>query len=325
MEGARTRALVRATQGGTAFDHIDAVLRSVPQYREFLEGKLSRQGYSDWMETRGGRLFGDRLNEDQRNLSTRIRVDDRQYVAELLEDLRGAGICASTVYPEEAFDDYRDRVASDTDHSGRVTYIFPEEARLLFALAHVLRPKRAAFLGSYYGYWASWALPGIAAAGGRATLVDIDPAVMAIAERNLAALGMARHVEFVVADAIEMAPRRLRNVDLCVLDAEGPKQGADPDLLDKAIYYPIMRAATPAIRPGGVLVVHNMLLENLTANRYFERSLERNRRQFVKFMRHLDEHYDRRRVYSTTEGVGAYRRNVETEQGWSREGTSCVA
>jgi predicted O-methyltransferase YrrM len=313
--------LVPAAAGGTAFERIDAVLSCVPQYLAFLDGRLSRQQYSDWMEDCGERVLGDLLNEDQRNLSTRLRADDRRYVAEILVDLRAAAICHSTQYPERAFDVHRQQVAELTEHGGRVTYIFPEEARLLFALAYILRPRHAAFLGSYYGYWASWALPGIVAAGGRATLVDIDPAVMELAERNLAALGLARHVDFVVGDATGAASARLRDVDLCVLDAEGPKHGADPDLVDKAIYYPIMRAATPAVKPGGVLVAHNMLLENLTTNRYFECSIARNGRQFAKLMPHLAQHYDRGRVYLTTEGVGVFRRGSSE----SRPAGPCAA
>ena len=69
-----------------------------------------------------------------------------------------------------------------------------------------------------------------------------------------------------------------------------------------------MEATTPALRPGGLLVAHNMLLENLTDNPYFVGRIERNRQQYARFHEHLDEHYDARCVLSTSEGVGVYRR-----------------
>ncbi len=47
------------------------------------------------------------------------------------------------------------------------------------------------FLGSYYGYWAAWAVPAVAARGGRVTLVDPDPTACAVARRNFAPYGDA--------------------------------------------------------------------------------------------------------------------------------------
>lgn len=215
---------------------------------------------------------------------------------------------ASTGYPRQELAALRHEAAQAFDHDGRTTYIFPEEARLLYALAHLLRPRTTVFLGSYYGYWAVWALPGILAGGGHVTLVDTDAAVMELARRNLARLGLDAGVEFVVADATVPPPTGTAVVDLCVLDAEGPKDCPDEDLRDKAIYHPIMRAWTPSLRPGGVLVAHNMLLGNLSPNAYFEAKILHNRGQYARFERHLGEHYDVRRVYPTSEGVGVYRR-----------------
>ena len=75
------------------------------------------------------------------------------------------------------------------DHGPFRTYIYPEEARLLFAIADILRPKAAIFLGSYYGYWARAPLAVIARHGGRAVLVDPDPQAQAVARRNLKSAG----------------------------------------------------------------------------------------------------------------------------------------
>jgi predicted O-methyltransferase YrrM len=69
-----------------------------------------------------------------------------------------------------------------------------------------------------------------------------------------------------------------------------------------------MKANTPALRPDGLLVAHNMLLHNLTGNTYFTAKIANNTSQYARFHAHLDAHYDRHRAYPTSEGVGIYRK-----------------
>lgn len=300
-----------ARREGTAHDLIDRALGDLPEYRRFRRGELSRTDYARWLGEAGPRPEEVGLNEDQLNLSTRFPVDDRASVAAALEEIAGLGALPRARYPEHEFDELWRQVRTRFAHRGLTTYIFPEEARLLFAVAHLLAPAVTVFSGSYYGYWAVWALPGIMKAGGRAVLVDIDPRVCALARANLAALGMGGHAEVVTHDAITFGASLTESgtrVDMVVLDAEGPKQGGPEELRDKAIYAPIMAATTPALRPGGLLVAHNMLLENLTENAYFAGRIENNRRQYARFHAHLDDHYDVRYVLPTSEGVGVYRR-----------------
>lgn len=295
-------------QSGTAHAVIDTALRNHVEYRNFRDGLMSREDYSRWVESQFDELTELGLNRDKQNLSTRLPADDHACVTNALATLAADGVVAGSEYSRKEFEEFAEAVAEKWDHGDRTTFIFPEEARLLFAMAHQVRPRNAVFLGSYYGYWAIWALPAVAAAGGRMTLVDVDPDVMALAERNIAALGYAHLVDFVVADATEYA-RTLSDVDLCVLDAEGPLDAPDPDLRDKAIYYPHTRAVSHALPEGALLVAHNVLLENLTDNSYFAGRIANNTAQFAKWTAHLDEYYDAHRVFPTSEGVGVYRRN----------------
>ena len=278
------------------------------EYRQYRAGELSREGYSRWVETRFDELSALGLNRDRQNLSTRFPADDHEFVLNALSELSRAAVLPGSHYPVDEFEEFARRVHDVIDHDNRATFIFPEEARLLFAIAHQVRPRHTVFLGSYYGYWAVWVLPAVAASGGRITLVDTDPDVMALAERNVAALGHTGLVDFVVADADEYA-HTLRDVDLCLLDAEGPLDAPDPDQRDKAIYYPHTRAVTPALGDGALLVAHNVLLRNLTDNAYFAGRIADNERQFAKWFAHLDRYYDVHRVLSTSEGVGVYRRS----------------
>jgi len=298
-----------ASHEGPVYDRIDEALRDFPAYQRFRRGEMSRAEFTTWLAEDAPRPEDIGLDADQLNLSSRFPIDERAYVTAALEELVGAGLLPRAEYPDAEFDELRRAVAERFAHGGRSTYIFPEEARLLFALAHIVAPARAVFLGSYYGYWAVWAVPGIAAAGGTATLVDIDPEVSATARANLSALGMAGSVDVVVDDAIAYASN-VSDVDLAVLDAEGPKEDAREELRDKAIYGPITAAVTPNLRPGGLLVAHNVLLENLSDNRYFAGRIDDNRRQFARFETHLREGYDARCLLSTTEGIGVYRRKA---------------
>jgi predicted O-methyltransferase YrrM len=300
--------MTTTVQSGTAYAVIDTALRNHVEYRNFRAGRMARADYSRWVESNFDELSALGLNRDKQNLSTRFPADDHACVADALSALAANGLVSGTEYPVDGFEEFAGLVAKKWDHGDRTTFIFPEEARLIFAIAHQVRPRNAVFLGSYYGYWAVWVLPAVAAAGGRVTLVDVDADVMALAERNITALGYAHLVDFVVADASEYA-RTLSDVDLCVLDAEGPLDAPDPDLRDKAIYHPHTRAISHALPRGALLLAHNVLLENLTDNAYFAGRIANNEAQFAKWSAHLDEHYDVHQVFSTSEGVGVYRRN----------------
>lgn len=295
-----------AVSAGPAHALIDSILTNSVQYRRFRAGWGTRDAYCRWVRERFSHGDVPTLNEDQANLSTRFPRDERTFVADILRDLRDSGMTPSHEYSENDFRDFRRQLDAGYDHRDLMTYIFPEEARLLYALTQVSQPKNVLFLGSYYGYWAAWAMPGIMAAGGHATLVDIDPTAMESARANFERAGFAAHASFVVADATR--PCGPPDADLVVIDAEGPKEGGPEELRDKAIYAPIMRANSALLRPGGLLVAHNMLLHNLTANPYFRRKIAHNQVQYAAFQRHLDGEYDLHRVVPSTEGVGIYRK-----------------
>lgn len=248
------------------------------------------------------------LNENQIKLIERFPANEADFVAAALERLRHAGLIETTSYSTEAFEAYRERVAIAFDHADRVTYIFPEEERLLYALAAVTKPRRVAFLGSYYGYWAMWALPAIAAAGGKATLLDTDGECVSLARRNIERLGLGDTAEVVAGDALAYMRENREQFDWVVLDAEGPKLGLPYDQTDKALYYPMGAVAVERIRAGGMLICHNILLAHHTEDPYFANMIRNNERQFYKFLPFLAASCPRRVELSSTEGVGVYRR-----------------
>ncbi len=291
---------------GTAHRLVCDRLSDLPAFAEFRGGRLSRSEYQRVIDTLRCSEWG--LNEDQLNLSTRFPQDEPSLVDGMLSTLAGDGTITSTAYPSASFAAYAADVQERFSHGANLTFIFPEEARFLFALAHVAAPAATVFLGSYYGYWAIWALPGIVAASGHAVLIDPDPDVLDLSRTNIERFGWADHCSFVCEDAAAYLERVPQGFDLAVLDAEGPHAVGPPERRAKAIYGPLTETVTPLLRPGGLLVAHNVLLGNLTDNAYFRRSIARNEAQLERFLGCLARDYEAPHTFDTTEGVGVYRR-----------------
>ena len=142
------------------------------------------------------------LHEDQIHLSSRFSLNDEQTVDYILEDLQNRNIISSVNYPKDKFDALSHKVANEFMHDSYTTYIFPEEARLLYALTYITKPKTMFFLGSYYGYWAIWSAVILKETGGVAYLVDTDCHVLALAEKNMNKFQCDSVVKYINEDAI---------------------------------------------------------------------------------------------------------------------------
>lgn len=298
---------------GTAAERIARGLRGAPVFDRWAAGVVDRRAYAAKLDAMLASETAPFLSENERALSARLHWRPGDTVAQALDELVEAGVLESTEYDVDAFAAIRDSMSETWDHGGRRTFIFPEEAQLLFAIANVTRPRTIAFLGSYYGYWAAWALAGAAPWLERAVLLDIDPDVTALAAANLTRLGLATGVEVVAGDAIEhMAAEPPDTFDLVVLDAEGPRTGPDRRFLGKRIYGPIVEAAMPRLKAGGRLVAHNILLDRLVDHAYFGDLVARNTDELDEFLGRVRRCCDRRVHLRTTEGVGVYRKTTDT-------------
>lgn len=299
--------LVVRTSGGTAARRILDALAGTPAFDRWREGLVDRRAYTAALDGLLGCPARAGLTDNQVALSARMRWRPGEAVAEALDACVAAGLVPTSAYDTDRFCAERERIEGAWDHGGRTTFIFPEEAQLLFALADLVRPRRVAVLGSYYAYWAVWALAGSGPAMEHAVLLDVDPAVNALAAANLAALGFDGAVDVVTDDAVAYMARTDERFDLLVLDAEAPPD-AEPRLRGKAIYGPIAEAALPRLRPGGLLVVHNVLLDDLVAHPYFEGLVAHNRAELDEFLGRVAAACPRSVHVPTTEGVGVYRK-----------------
>jgi caffeoyl-CoA O-methyltransferase len=120
---------------------------------------------------------------------------------------------------------------------------------LLTILARLVGAQEAIEVGTFTGYGAIRIARGLAP-GGRLTCLEVDPEYAEIARRNLARAGLAERVTVEVGPALQ-ALRRLPetpHVDFAYVDA------------DKSGYPAYYDALVPRVRPGGLLVLDNMLL-----------------------------------------------------------------
>jgi len=296
---------------GPAFDVVRGGLRAVEPYERLRSGGLDRAGYCELIDDGALGWHEHGLTEDQLNFSARHPLDEELFVDEALRMLCRAGVTDAVEYPRSQLDRLRIEAREGFEHDGQVTYIYPEEERLLFALSWISAPLAAVALGAFYGYATLWLLPGVAAAGGRMRLIDIDQEALALAERNLSTLGYGGIVDFEVCDAAHRS--WAGPIDLCFLDAEGPAEGVPEDLQEKAVYGPILERIAPAIHPDGLLIAHNVLDDDLPRTRYLAARFAAYREQQRRFAAEIGRSFDRKCVLATTEGIGAYRRRLPAD------------
>jgi caffeoyl-CoA O-methyltransferase len=148
-----------------------------------------------------------------------------------------------------------DRIARDLIEQTRATFpdaagmlIAPEQAAFFTQLAKIIGARRAVEVGTFTGYSALAIARGLAE-GGRLICFDISDEYTKLARRVWARAGVDDRVELRLGPAEE----RLRQLpaapelDLVFIDAE------------KTSYPAYWAELVPRVRPGGVLLVDNVL------------------------------------------------------------------
>ena len=140
----------------------------------------------------------------------------------------------------------REHDAAQSDRLARFRNVEPETGELLGVLVRAVRAVRVLELGTSNGYSTIWLADAVEDLGGRLVSVDVDAERIALARENLERAGL--DAELSVADAAETLAQCAGGAwDLVFLDAErGAYAGYWPNLLR-------------ALRPGGLLVVDNVL------------------------------------------------------------------
>lgn len=160
------------------------------------------------------------------------------------------------------FDEYRKYIRENYDHGPFVTYIFPEDERLLYAVSKITKPEKVFVAGSYYGYFAVWAMKAVRENNGTAVLSDINNEVCGLARENFGRLGYKNNAEIYCEDADALLARRAAPIDMLVLDATGRHDDPRPEYRGKRIYGALLKTAKRLLNKGSVIVIHNMEPEN---------------------------------------------------------------
>lgn len=121
-----------------------------------------------------------------------------------------------------------------------------EDGRILRLLTESLGAKRVVEIGTSVGYSGLWFCLALRTTGGGLTTYEIDPGRAETARANFKRAGVDAMVTLIEGDAHAEAAKWSGPIDLLFLDA------------DKEGYIDYLEKLLPHVRPGGLIVAHNM-------------------------------------------------------------------
>jgi len=121
-----------------------------------------------------------------------------------------------------------------------------EDGRLLRVLTEAINAKHVVEVGTSNGYSGIWFCLALRKTGGKLTTHEIDEGRAKLARENFKRAGVEDLVTLVMGDAHEQVAKIKEPVDLLFLDA------------DKEDYTDYLSKLLPLVRPGGLVVAHNM-------------------------------------------------------------------
>ena len=142
-------------------------------------------------------------------------------------------------------------VLEDVDRNQRAgsMAVPARDGRLLRLLAESTGAKHVVELGTSFGYSGIWWCLALRTTGGKLTTYEIDPKRAARARDNFKRAGVDSMVTLVEGDAHEQVVKLKEPIDILFLDA------------DKSGYLDYLQKLLPLVRPGGLVVAHNMTPE----------------------------------------------------------------
>jgi len=121
-----------------------------------------------------------------------------------------------------------------------------DDGRLLRILAESINAKSVVELGTFHGYSGIWFCLALRTTGGKLTTFELDPRNAEISRENFKRAGVESLVTIIEGDAHKEVSRLKEPVDLVFIDAD--KQG----------YLDYFNKLLPQVRPGGLIVAHNI-------------------------------------------------------------------
>jgi predicted O-methyltransferase YrrM len=138
-------------------------------------------------------------------------------------------------------------VFDDMDRNQRAALNVPvEDARLLRLLTESINAKHVVELGTANGFSGIWLALALQSTGGKLTTFEINPQFIKQARENFKRAGVDQLITVVQGDAHAEVTKLTAPIDLVFIDA------------DKEGYLDYLNKLLPLVRPGGLVVAHDM-------------------------------------------------------------------
>jgi caffeoyl-CoA O-methyltransferase len=134
----------------------------------------------------------------------------------------------------------------DQNQRGGMMNVPAGDGRLLRMLTESVGAKHVVELGTSNGYSGIWFCLALRTTGGKLTTYEIDERRAGLAKENFAKAGVDRLVTQVIGDAHEEVKKLKEPIDVLFIDA------------DKEGYGDYLAKLLPLVKPGGLIVSHNM-------------------------------------------------------------------
>lgn len=143
-------------------------------------------------------------------------------------------------------DDAEKRILEASEQVERVMSVPPQDGRVIRLLTEAIGAKHAVEIGTSTGYSGLWFALALRNTGGRLTTFEINPRSAAAARENFRKAGVEDLVTIIEGDA-HVNVRKLKGpIDIVFIDA------------DKEGYRDYLDAVLPLVRPGGLILAHNI-------------------------------------------------------------------
>lgn len=138
------------------------------------------------------------------------------------------------------------QVLDEVYRNQRYLSVPEEDGRLVRVLCETMNAQHVVEIGTSTGYSGLWILLGLMKTSGRLTTFEIDAGRHDLARRNFERAGLGKQVVSILGDAHVEVMRIKDPIDLLFLDA------------DKEGYVDYLHKLRALVRPGGLVVAHNM-------------------------------------------------------------------
>jgi predicted O-methyltransferase YrrM len=121
-----------------------------------------------------------------------------------------------------------------------------EDGRLLRLLTEAVNAKSVVEIGTSNGYSGIWFCLALQSTGGKLTTYEINAYRASLARENFKRAGVDKIVTLVEGDAHKEVTKLKEPIDVLFIDA------------DKEGYFDYLNKLLPLVRPGGLILAHNM-------------------------------------------------------------------